>query len=64
MTTASPLSNVYLNGKNTDDEIAEETEIRLNIVRRILYKLYDAGVASYKRSKDSRNSMVYLQLEI
>jgi transcription initiation factor TFIIE subunit alpha len=41
-----------INGKLTDEEIAEETEIRLNIVRRILYKLYDAGIASYKRSKD------------
>jgi transcription initiation factor TFIIE subunit alpha len=41
-----------LGGKTTDEEIAEETEIRLNIVRRILYKLYDAGIASYKRSKD------------
>lgn len=41
-----------LEGKTTDEQIAEETEIRLNIVRRVLYKLYDAGVASYKRSKD------------
>lgn len=41
-----------LEGKTTDEEIAEETEIRLNIVRRVLYKLYDAGIASYKRSKD------------
>ncbi len=41
-----------LEGKTTDEEIAEETEIRLNIVRRVLYKLYDAGVATYKRSKD------------
>jgi transcription initiation factor TFIIE subunit alpha len=47
-----PIINCLLNGKTTDEEIAEETEIRLNIVRRILYKLYDAGVASYKRSKD------------
>jgi transcription initiation factor TFIIE subunit alpha len=39
-------------GKTTDEEIAEITEIRLNIVRRVLYKLYDAGIASYKRSKD------------
>jgi transcription initiation factor TFIIE subunit alpha len=39
-------------GKTTDEEIAEETEVRLNIVRKVLYKLYDAGVASYKRSKD------------
>jgi transcription initiation factor TFIIE subunit alpha len=41
-----------LEGKTTDEEIAEVTEIRLNIVRRVLYKLYDAGIASYKRSKD------------
>lgn len=47
-----PIIKCLLDGKTTDEEIAEETEIRLNIVRRILYKLYDAGVASYKRSKD------------
>jgi transcription initiation factor TFIIE subunit alpha len=41
-----------INNKNTDEEIAEETGIRLNIVRKILYKLYDSGLASYKRSKD------------
>lgn len=41
-----------LEGKITDEEISEEIELRLNIVRRILYKLYDAGIASYKRSKD------------
>ncbi|MEN4018289.1 MAG: transcription factor E [Methanobacterium sp.] len=41
-----------LEGKLTDEEISEEIELRLNIVRRILYKLYDAGIASYKRSKD------------
>ena len=41
-----------LEGKTTDEVISEEMELRLNIVRRILYKLYDAGLASYKRSKD------------
>ncbi|MBU4547715.1 MAG: transcription factor, partial [Euryarchaeota archaeon] len=41
-----------IKGKVTDEEIAETTEFRLNIVRRVLYKLYDAGLASYKRSKD------------
>jgi transcription initiation factor TFIIE subunit alpha len=34
-----------LEGKITDEEISEEIELRLNIVRRILYKLYDAGLA-------------------
>lgn len=41
-----------MNGIATDEEIAEKTEIRLNIVRKILYKLHDEGLASYKRSKD------------
>lgn len=41
-----------INGINNDEEIAEKTEIKLNIVRKILYKLYNSGLASYKRSKD------------
>ncbi|MCK9152220.1 transcription factor E [Methanobacterium alcaliphilum] len=46
------IVDCLIKGKVTDEEIAEETELRLNIVRRVLYKLYDAGLASYKRSKD------------
>lgn len=41
-----------ISGVDTDEEIAEKTEIKLNFVRKFLYKLYDAGLASYKRSKD------------
>ena len=41
-----------LNGKTFDSEIAEETEIKLNKVRKILYKFHEAGIASYKRTKD------------
>jgi len=41
-----------IDGTNTDEDIAEETEIKLNVVRKILYRLYDSGLASYKRSKD------------
>ena len=47
-----PIIESLANGIETDEEIAEKTGIRLNIVRKILYKLYDAGLASYKRSKD------------
>lgn len=47
-----PIIKCLLEGKITDEEISEEIEVRLNIVRRILYKLYDSGIASYKRSKD------------
>ena len=41
-----------MNGKTSDEEISDETEIKLNEVRKVLYKLYDAGIASYKRTKD------------
>lgn len=47
-----PIVEALANGIETDEEIAEKTGIRLNIVRKILYKLYDLGLASYKRSKD------------
>ncbi len=47
-----PIIECIINGKTFDEEIAEETEIRLNTVRKILYKLHDAGVANYKRSRD------------
>ena len=41
-----------LKGKTSDEEISKETEIKLTVVRRVLYKLYDAGIASYKRTRD------------
>ena len=39
-------------GETTDDEIATKTEIRLNTVRRILYKLYDHSLVGLRRSRD------------
>ena len=47
-----PIVKALIDGVETDEEIAKKTEIKLNIVRKILYKLYDIGLASYKRSKD------------
>ena len=47
-----PIVKALLDGVETDEEIAEKTGIKLNIVRKILYRLYDIGLASYKRSKD------------
>ena len=38
--------------ETTDDEIAIKTEIRLNTVRRILYKLYDHSLVGLRRSRD------------
>ncbi len=36
----------------TDEQIAEATGIKLNFVRKMLYKLYDVGMANYTRKKD------------
>jgi len=36
----------------TDDEIANKTGIRLNFVRKILYKLYDHSLVGLRRSRD------------
>jgi transcription initiation factor TFIIE subunit alpha len=36
----------------TDDEIATKTGIRLNFVRKILYKLYDHSLVALRRSRD------------
>ena len=47
-----PIIECILKGKTNDLEIAEETEIKLNTVRKVLYKLYDAGIATYKKSND------------
>jgi len=47
-----PIVQALLDGIETDEEIANKTGIKLNIVRKILYRLYDLGLASYKRSKD------------
>jgi len=39
----------------TDDEIANKTGIRLNSVRKILYKLYDHSLVSLRRTRDPNN---------
>lgn len=36
----------------TDDEIANKTEIRLNSVRKILYRFYDRSLVALRRSRD------------
>lgn len=45
---------VLLNYKNelTDEVIAEELEIKLNQVRKALYKLHDLELASFRRIRD------------
>jgi transcription initiation factor TFIIE subunit alpha len=40
--------------ETTDEEIANETGMRLNAVRKILYKLYDLHLAAYRRTRDKQ----------
>lgn len=47
-----PIIDALKGGIETDEEISAKTGIKLNIVRKILYKLYDLKIANYKRSKD------------
>ncbi|MDR2624615.1 MAG: transcription factor E [Methanobrevibacter sp.] len=47
-----PIIECLLEDMNSDEKIAEKTNIKLNIVRRILYRLYDSGLTTYKRNKD------------
>lgn len=55
---ADDLKNVkaiiqaLIDGIETDEEIHEKTGIKLNTVRKLLYKLHDASIATYKRNKD------------
>jgi transcription initiation factor TFIIE subunit alpha len=39
-------------GETTDEQIANQTGIRLNSVRKILYKLYDHSLVALRRSRD------------
>jgi transcription initiation factor TFIIE subunit alpha len=55
-----PIIDCIISGKTNDLEIAEETDIKLNTVRKVLYKLYDAGIATYKKSNDPEtNKFIY-----
>jgi len=36
----------------TDDEVAKKTGMRVNLVRKILYDLYDSRVVGYRRVRD------------
>jgi len=40
--------------ETTDDEIANKSGVRLNSVRKILYKLYDHSLVSLRRTRDPK----------
>ncbi len=45
-----------LSGITSDFDIAEKTGINLTIIRKVLYDLYDAGVATYNRIEDPKKT--------
>ena len=48
------VASVLVNtDETTDEEIATKTEFKLNLVRKILYKLHDNHLASYRRIRDT-----------
>jgi transcription initiation factor TFIIE subunit alpha len=48
------IENLKNTDETTDDEIASKTGIRLNAVRKILYKLYDHSLVSLRRTRDPK----------
>lgn len=46
------IIQALIDGVETDEAIHEKTDIKLNTVRKLLYKLHDASIANYKRNKD------------
>jgi len=48
------IENLKNADETTDDEIASKTGIRLNSVRKILYKLYDHSLVSLRRTRDPK----------
>jgi len=48
------VATVLVNSdETTDEEIATKTDLKLNVVRKILYNLHDNHLASYRRIRDS-----------
>lgn len=42
----------------TDEDVAENVDFDLNKVRKLLYKLYDNGLADYSRSRDEKSGWI------
>lgn len=44
-----PIIECMLEGKESEIDIAEQTKIKLTTVRKVLYKLNDTGITTYKK---------------
>lgn len=59
------VANVLSGKELTDDEVANQMGIRINLVRRILYELYENRLANYRRVRDENSGwyIYYWQLD-
>ncbi len=46
-------------GETTEDELAKELNIKLNTLRKLLYKLYEARLVDYKKWKEEDRNWFY-----
>ncbi|MHC1598538.1 MAG: transcription factor E [Candidatus Methanofastidiosia archaeon] len=46
------IASIIGKKESTAEELAEETDMKINNVRKVLYKLYDHRLASYRRIRD------------
>lgn len=53
------LENIPLDSETTDIEIASKTSMRAKDVRKILYKLYDSRILTYRRILDPNTRYTY-----
>lgn len=49
------VASALVGNEVTDEELAKRTGIRLNLVRKILYDLYDNRVVGYRRTRDENS---------
>ncbi|MEM2878430.1 MAG: transcription factor E [Candidatus Hadarchaeales archaeon] len=59
------VAKTIAKGELTDEEIAKKTGLRINLVRRILYDLYENRVVNYRRVRDENTGwyVYYWQLQ-
>ncbi|ADG12992.1 Transcription factor TFIIE, alpha subunit [Methanocaldococcus infernus ME] len=58
--TGFELLKVLLDkGEVTEEELAKELGLKLNIIRKLLYKLYDARLVAYRKWKEEDRNWFY-----
>lgn len=60
------IASIIYEKESTDEEISKETGIKINTVRRVLYRMYDNRLASYRRIRDKETGwyIYYWKMEL